>query len=211
MFNEGDYVHYFLKNYLQFPDSEFDLFVDVGLSHNAPHSKQVLASNSKSFVIGVEPNPENCQSIRGLNLGDRFCLIEAGASNFSEVTTLNMMSPDPGTSSFLPVTEVLLNRGYRISGKVAVPCVRLDSILDLVPWNNVNKGMFSMKSDTQGYELKVLGGLGAYIEKITKLKIECTCWGQYENASTLEEIRTILSPYFDFTKEEHENAWFTKK
>lgn len=196
---------------INFPTSEFDLFVDVGLSHNAPHSKQVLASNPKAFVIGVEPNPQNCQSVRSLNLGDRFCLIEAGASNTSEVTSLNMMNPDSGTSSFLPVTEILLNQGHSIVGQVDVPCIRLDSILDLVPWDRVNEGRFSMKSDTQGYELKVLEGLGGHVDKITDLQIESTTWGQYENASTLEEIRTILNPYLDFIKEEHENAWFKRK
>ena len=62
---------------IKFPDKPFSLFVDVGLSHNAPHSQMVLATNPQAFVIGVEPNPNSCNSVRSLNLGDRFYLIEA--------------------------------------------------------------------------------------------------------------------------------------
>ena len=196
---------------ISFPEEEFDLFIDVGLSHNAPHTRETLSTNPKAFVIGIEPNPESCQSIRRLNLGDRFHLIEGGASDILETIILNMMSPDPGTSSFLSVTNILLDQGYSIINKVEVPCFRLESILDEVPWQRVNGGSFSMKSDTQGYEVKVLLGLGPYLDKIKDLQIESTTWGQYENAATLDDIKMIIDPHLEFIKEDRENAWFKKK
>jgi len=196
---------------ISFPEEEFDLFIDVGLSHNAPHTRETLSINPKAFVIGIEPNPESCQSIRRLNLGDRFHLIEGGASDILETIILNMMSPDPGTSSFLSVTNILLDQGYSIINKVEVPCFRLESILDEVPWQRVNGGSFSMKSDTQGYEVKVLLGLGPYLDKIKDLQIESTTWGQYENAATLDDIKMIIDPHLEFIKEDRENAWFKKK
>lgn len=196
---------------IKFPDKPFSLFVDVGLSHNAPHSQKVLATNPQAFVIGVEPNPNSCNSVRSLNLGDRFYLIEAGASNQQETLTFNIIGPDQGTSSFLSMSESFAKRGYSIQDSIQVETVTLESILDQVPWNLVIDGLFDLKSDTQGFEDKVLLGLGSYIKNIRNLQIESTTWGYYDNASNLDQIKSIVDPYLNFVKEEHENAWFVKK
>lgn len=196
---------------IKFPDKPFNLFVDVGLSHNAPHSRKVLTTNPQAFVIGVEPNPNSCNSVRGLNLGSRFHLIEAGASDKQQTLTFNIIGPDQGTSSFLNMNDSFAKRGYSIQDSIEVETITLESILDQVPWDLVIDGLFDLKSDTQGFEDKVLFGLGSYIEKIRNLEIESTTWGYYDSASTLEQIKSIVDPYLDFVKEEHENAWFVKK
>lgn len=196
---------------INFPKKPFDLFIDVGLSYNAPHSVEILKQNKNAFVIGIEPNPKNCHSVRSLNLGERFHLIEAGASDVEEELVLNMMWPDPGTSSFLEPTDILLSQNYKIEHKVKIKTLKLKKILDQVDWNFVNDNLFSMKSDTQGFELKVLKGLENYISKIKNLQMECTTWGQYENACDFNEIIHYLSAYMILEKQEHENAWFTKK
>jgi FkbM family methyltransferase len=196
---------------ITFPQKKFDLYLDVGLSHNAPHSLDIFKNNQNAFVIGIEPNPENCNSVRNMNLGSRFHLIEAGASDTEGTLELNMMYPDPGTSSFLKVTNVLINQGYFIKNKVNVSLITLDTILSQVPWDLVNDGLFNLKSDTQGFEMKVLKGLKSFVTKIRNLQIESTTWGQYENASELSEIVLFLKDYMNLTKVEGENAWFVKK
>lgn len=200
---------------INFPKTQFDLFIDVGLSYNPVHSVEKLRQNKNAFAIGIEPNPKNCESVRSLNLGDRFHLIEAGIGNVkkSEVkfSELSMMWPDPGTSSFLKATNFLLSQGYKIENKVFVQLVSLESILDTVPWELVSDGLFELKSDTQGFEIEVLLSLGKYVSQIKNLQIESTTWGNYENASNLDDIKAILDPHMIMTKCEGENAWFVKR
>lgn len=200
---------------INFPKTEFYLFIDVGLSHSAPLSVQMLQQNKNAFVIGIEPNPKNCNSVRSLNLGNRFHLIEAGVGNVKKgevrFSVLNMLWPDPGTSSFLEVTDVLFSQGYKIENKVPVQLISLESILDSVPWELVSDGLFELKSDTQGFEVEVLLSLGKYISKIKNLTIESTTWGCYKDASSLDDIKAILDPHMIMTKCEGENAWFVKR
>jgi len=198
---------------IDFPTTNFDLFVDVGLSHNAPHTLEVLRNNGNAFVIGVEPHPGNCESVRSLNL-PRFNLIEAGAydGEGDNTLSLNMMHPDPGTSSFLEPTGELLNQGsgYSISEKVSVKLVTLESILDVVPWERVSR--FDLKTDTQGFDYKALKGLGHYINRVQDLQIESTTHGQYEKACTKEELFSFLNQHMRMVRDDQfENAWFTKK
>lgn len=203
-----------IKN-IKFPETRFNLFVDVGLSYNAPFSIEKLNEDKNSFVIGIEPNPDNCRSIRSKGINDRFQLIEAGIGDVGKredkFLELNMMYPDPGTSSFLEPTINLLSLGYKVTNKVKVRIISLESILDLVPWHLVNNGLFELKSDTQGFETQVLKSLGSYINKIEKLQIESTTWGQYKNACNLDEIKDILDPHMIMTKCDGGNAWFVKR
>ena len=196
---------------IKFPDSEFDLFIDVGTSHNAPTSVDMLKALPNAFVIGIEPNPTNCESVRSLNLGERFHLVEAGISDVEEILELKMMHPDPGTSSFLEVTNVLKDKGYTIVDTVEVPTIRLETILDEVPWDKVSKGLFTLKSDTQGFEDKVVRSLGKYVSQVEHLQIERTTDGQYEESSLHEDVCEFLAPHMIETKNDRLDAWFTKK
>jgi len=180
------------------PEGKFDLYIDVGLSHNAPHSKKVLAANPNVFVIGIEPNPESCKSIRSFHIPesfDRFALVPYGIANVDkmEYRKFNVTIPDPGTSSFLNITQHFRDsQNVSVSKVIDVPIVSLRHILDCVPWEKFNSTTFEMKSDTQGYECEVLKSLGDYIYKLNNIMIENSTGGQYKNAAQKEEIHKIL-------------------
>lgn len=208
---------------INFPNEQFDLFVDVGLAFNAPHTIEVLNSNPKSFVIGIEPNLNAIKKIKELNLGERFHLIEAGASNINEKKILNIveMIDQPydaidklhhqGSSSFLTVTNVLKSKNYKVVQQQESNLIRLDSILDQVPWHLVSNGLFDLKSDTQGYEDRVILGLGKYISKIRSLQIEVQTWGYYEQASNHSTVKNLLNEYLVEVGNDGGNAWFLKR
>jgi len=195
---------------IKFPTTPFHLFIDVGTSYNAPTSEEQLKAHADAFAIGVEPNPANCESVRKMNL-ERFHLIEAGISDVEETLELSMMEPDPGTSSFLKVTDVLKNKGFSIIKKVQVPTIRLETILDEVPWDLALGGVFYLKSDTQGFEDRVIKSLGKYTERVQQLQIESSTAGQYKNSSNHKDVIKLLEPYMTQTKNDGWNAWFTKK
>lgn len=202
---------------INFPEEEFDLFLDVGLSWNAPTSAGMLNSNPNVFVIGVEPNPRSCSSVRSLNLGERFHLVEAGASDVEEERDFNCIaseggsSSDEGTSSFLEITSSLVAKDCDIKEVIKVKTITLSKLLDLVPWDRVKDGVFDMKSDTQGYEDKVIKGLGHYINRLRYLKIESTTWGDYKNASNHEDVQNLLEDHMNQVAKEGGDAWFARK
>ncbi len=207
-----------MKYEINFPAGEFDLFIDVGLSHNAPTSAEFLTHNPTSFVIGIEPNPNSCERVRALELGERFHLIEAGVANSTKETmAFNIIAQsdgditDQGTSSFHKPSELFENDGYEVLETKDVPVVALETILDQVPWERVNNGVFRMKSDTQGFEDEVVASLGKYMSRLELLQIESSTAGQYDNASHHDKVCELLEPYMVQVKNDGWNAWFTKK
>jgi FkbM family methyltransferase len=208
---------------INFPTNEFHLFVDVGLAFNAPHTIEVLNSNPRAFVIGLEPNPNAIRKIKELNLGNRFHLLEAGASDVNESKTINIVEMvdqnyDPidklhhqGSSSFLEVTNVLKSKNYQVVQKEKANLIRLEDVLDQVPWHLVSNGLFDLKSDTQGYEDKVILGLGKYISRVRFLQIEVHTHGYYEGASNHNVVRNLLNQYLIEVGNDGGNAWFLKK
>lgn len=207
-----------MKYEINFPAEKFDLFIDVGLSHNAPTSVEVLTHNPKSFVIGIEPNPNSCERVKALELGERFHLIEAGVANSTKETmAFNIIAQsdgdvtDQGTSSFHKPSASFENDGFEVLETVDVPVVALETILDQVPWERVNNGVFRMKSDTQGFEDEVVASLGKYMSRLELLQIESYTAGQYKNSSNHEDVIKLLEPYMTQQKNDGWNAWFTKK
>jgi|15BtaG_2_1085339.scaffolds.fasta_scaffold00682_2 FkbM family methyltransferase len=207
----------YLLTVIKFPKEDFDLFLDVGLSWNAPTSVEMLNANPNIFVIGVEPNPRSCSNVRSLNLGDRFHLIESGASDVEEQRDFNCIasdagrSSDEGTSSFLKINPSLVAKDCDIKETIQVKTITLEKVLDLVPWDRVRDGVFDMKSDTQGYEDKVIKGLGHYISRLRFLKIESTTWGDYENASNHDDVKNLLNDYMIQITNQGGDAWFKRK
>ena len=205
---------------INFPETPFVLFIDVGLSWNAPTTVEFLNQVSNGFAIGVEPNPNACKRVRNLNLGDRFHLIEAGVANSKESTMpFNIIAEtgpqgditDQGTSSFLNPTQHFREQGYSVLETVEVPVITLKTILDEVPWDRVIEGCFRLKSDTQGFEDEVIASLGDYTERLAQLQIESFTANQYEDSSQHDKVISLLEPYMEQTHNDGWNAWFSKK
>tara|TARA_R110002110_G_scaffold129820_1_gene309958 strand:+ start:7141 stop:7734 length:594 start_codon:yes stop_codon:yes gene_type:complete len=196
---------------IPFPTEPFELFIDVGLSYSAPHSQEVLAQNPNAFVIGIEPNPNSCSKVRALNLGDRFHLIEAGVGDVEGELDFNIIGPDEGTSSFLNINDSFKQKGYDIINQVKVSVTTLESILDEVPWDRVTGGLFDMKSDTQGYEDKVILGMGKYVKNVKTLEIEVQTWGYYDGASDHKLVKSLLNECLVEVRNDGGNAWFKRK
>ena len=215
---------------IETPEGKFDLYIDIGLSINAPKSVEWLSSKPDAFVIGIEPNPRSIESIRSKeNLfphlpfdnntipasEKRFYLIQGGVANVDtpEIRSFNMMQPDPGTSSFLKSSGVLESRGYSVESVIDVKVFSLESLLNSINWDSFNTRDIVIKSDTQGYELEVLQSLGPYISNVKSLEIEITTHGQYQNAEESQDIIKYATDHnLQYEKTDSGgNAWFKKK
>lgn len=196
------------------------LFIDVGLSYDAPHSREWLGDHKDSFVIGIEPNPKSIELLRRdwiPESASRFLLLPCGIANVEEeeLRTFNDIldvADTRGTSSFLEPTAVHEATGAVVQQKLEVPVISLKMILDRVPWDRFDTNTFTLKSDTQGYECEVLHSLGGYIHSMEEVQVENGTNGAYEGAPEYNEIASILfDAGFDATRHYQGNSWFKKK
>jgi len=198
------------------PAGPFRLFIDVGLSHSAPHSQEWLETHEDAFVIGIEPTPASRQSIREKHILEsepRFLLLPYGIANVDKMEkrffNVLQIGTDRGTSSFLDPTDSLLAEGWKVEEKIEVPVISLKMILDCIPWDRFKTKIFTMKSDTQGYECEVLRSLGHYLPQINEIQIENSTYDKYANAPTTEQIFNILTDASFVPVRHHAgNSWF---
>lgn len=194
------------------------LFVDVGLSIDAPNSASWLLKDEKSFVIGVEPSPENISVLRKgrssdfhlpylcldndhvLLKGDpvckienRFHLIECAIDNVDSPTTAPFYMTDErntGCSSLLKPTEKL---GLDVKQIHEAKVNSLKQILDEF-YENTSRFPYLtlLKSDAQGKDLDVIKSTRDYLDKVLFIKMEVRTDGQYENEQKVSEIEEFM-------------------
>ena len=164
---------------------------DIGLSFNMPNSSKWLRDDSNTYVIGIEPHPNNfkscCSHVETNNAGDRCYLIEAAISNVdkSENKDFYGLSGDSGTSSLCrPIGrfENLVDRVY------SVETISLASILDNIKYDRIDV----LKTDTQGNDLNVLKSAGEHLKNVDFIYAEYDESDDYENANTGEELDAYL-------------------
>ena len=67
------------------PSDIQSVYVDVGLSYDAPNSNKWLKEDPRSFVFGFEPVPENCDSVMSIinkgGFSKRFQLFQNAVDN----------------------------------------------------------------------------------------------------------------------------------
>ena len=164
---------------------------DIGLSFNMPNSTKWLREDENTYVIGIEPHPNNfkscCSHVETNNAGNRCYLIEAAISNVdkSENKDFYGLSGDSGTSSLCrPIGrfENLVDRVY------SVETISLASILDNLNYDRIDV----LKTDTQGNDLNVLKSAGEHLKNVDFIYAEYDESDDYENANTGEELDAYL-------------------
>ena len=164
---------------------------DIGLSFNMPNAAKWLNDDSNTYVIGIEPHPDNfkscCSYLETHHAGNRCYLIETAISDVSESQERNFygLSGDPGTSSLCrPIGrfENLVDRVY------TVETVSLASILDNINYERIDV----LKTDTQGNDLNVLKSAGEHLKNVDFIYAEYDESDDYENANSGEELDEFL-------------------
>jgi FkbM family methyltransferase len=202
-----------LGNYLQFQSCR----IDIGLSHNAPHSAYWCLHNPESFVIGVEPNRFNAKRILDFGIWSKshgeiplrrkkppnfhllFCAIDDVEKPSKR--DFHLMSGDSGTSSLLRPTNLLTEKfGYQVREVARVETISLNSLMAplLLHFQTIDV----IKIDTQGNDLAVLRSAADCLDKVKIIIVELESYGQYEFAANREEIIDFLeSKGFRFSPE----------
>ncbi len=145
------------------------IFFDVG-ANNGYTSVPVAERNRDTMVYAFEPTPQMIAIIEGRTSGlVNYHLTKAAVSDYNGTATFNISgNADWGCSSLLPLSDKAYTEWYGrtdmfVTEKVTVDVIRLDSFIEQ---HNIDHIDF-LHIDTQGSDLKVLHGMGKYINIVT--------------------------------------------
>jgi FkbM family methyltransferase len=150
------------------------LFLDVG-ANDGTFAQGIRDMGYSGRIVSFEPNPTEFKNTEALASGDpnwtaEWCALgsEAGTA------PLNVTDSNSVFSSLLTPTKA-----PPVSRVVEVPVHRLDEI-----WNRLvtDRDRVFLKTDTQGFDLKVLQGLGARLNDVCGIQIELNVVKLYENS-----------------------------
>lgn len=178
---------FFVEDKVYIEKSFKKVFIDVGLSSNAPVSETLFTNNPDTLIYGFEPLPANVDHIKSGTsphpikikldrIGREFKLIPCALSNSSfENKEFYVASQDSGCSSlniplFFDVQEV-----------ISVPVFTLENFLKMLPLNSI-KYIDFLKVDSQGSDLEIVSGAGIYLRHILLIMTEISV-GQYYGQS----------------------------
>ena len=183
--------------------------IDIGLSHNVPHTLIWLGNDNKNddlYIFGFEPNPYNIKSILNKYISDNnFCLIGVALSNVKEMKEADFYCTkfDSGTSSLYSPNSNLKDE---INEIVKVPVYSLKHFFDIFDWERFPYIEY-IKIDAQGSDLDILIGAGDYLKnRVVYITAEPECT-DYNNIShnNFENIKTYLESQ-DFILIKHSNT-----
>lgn len=169
----------------KFPDDAPKVILDIG-SRDLEHALKFRAVYPKARILAFEPNPlgmTNC--IRnvgnsGIELFELALSDEEGKMDFWSVEL------NDGCSSLLePIDAPFSNNRWH---RITVDVRRLDVLLEELGISKVDV----LWMDTQGTELKVLEGMGKYLDDVRCIHTEASPRGYYKGHILKDELESFL-------------------
>lgn len=162
-----------------------DVILDIG-SRDLEQSIELKKHFPYARIIAFEPNPPQfkiCEDLARINNIEAYNLAlsdEEGNLDFWVV------DGNPGCSSLLePIHAPFSHNRWH---KISVQCRRLDIFLPTINVNNVDV----VWMDAQGVELKVLKGMGKYLDGVQAMHTEACPVPYYKNHILKNEIEDFL-------------------
>lgn len=171
------------------------ILFDVGANNGSTSINWSYDKNN--LVYAFEPTPKMYNEIESKIIGiDNYFLIKKAVSNYNGSAIFNIAgNADWGCSSLLEFSEKSQTEWpgrteFYITEKIEVDVIRLDSFIEE---NKIEKIDY-IHVDTQGSDLKVLEGLGIYINIVQEGVIEAATKKDilYYNQCTKEECIDFL-------------------
>jgi len=148
---------------------------DVG-ANNGSSTIHLAENNANIIVFGFEPTPEMCDIIKSkTELLNNYILIEKAVSDYNGKSVFNVAGNwDWGCSSLLEFSDKSKTNwpgrtDFNVTTKLEVDVIRLDTFIEEYKIPKID----FLHIDTQGSDLKVLNGVGMYIEKVVSGEMEC--------------------------------------
>lgn len=181
------------------------IMFDVGANFGTS-SLDFIQSNEDYICHSFEPTPMLSQNLidqaalRGIS--DRYIVVEKAVSDFNGVASFNIAGQaDWGCSSLLNFSKNLDKTwpgrtDFKVTETINVEVITLETYINsLIGTTNEIKIIDKFHCDAQGNDLKVLQGMGAYINLIVEGEVEAardSSVALYENQHTISDVENFL-------------------
>jgi FkbM family methyltransferase len=176
------------------------VFFDVG-ANNGEDSIAYARANPDALVYAFEPSPYLVEDIKN-NSSDlkNYTIIQAAVSDYNGSSTFNICRDLQGLGSLLEwgkdVKKLWPYLNLEFHEKIDVNVIKLETFIEE---NNITNITY-FHCDTQGNDLKVLQGLGKYIDIIQEGQVEATGLNSslYEDQNTADQtVQFLISKNFE--------------
>jgi len=170
-----------------------DTVIDVG-ANVGQFATQMRSLNSNISIHSVEPNPDVYKSLAATAAGDnRWTPHECALGRSSGRVMLNVFSSSD-FSSCLPANEFGTQRfqeSLTVTRTVEVELKTLDELVGDLSSAAIGSKML-LKLDTQGFDMEVLLGADAVLERVQVLVTEASLQPLYQNAPLFPEVLEFM-------------------
>jgi FkbM family methyltransferase len=176
------------------------VFFDVG-ANNGEDSIAYAKANPDALVYAFEPSPYLVEVIKNSSSDlKNYTIIQAAVSDFNGSSTFNICKDLQGLGSLLEwgkdAKKLWPNFKLNFNEQIDVNVIKLETFIEE---NNI-KNITYFHCDTQGNDLKVLQGLGKYIDIIQEGQVEATRLDSslYEGQNTADQtVQFLISKNFE--------------
>ena len=171
-------VRHLQRNFAQFP---CDLVIDCG-ANRGQFARECRLAGYKGAIRSLEPLPVPFAELSANAARDpRWTAVQLAVGAANGELTLNFRPGREELASALSANPGMVERfhGLAFSATETVPLRRLDGLL--ADWDVPTTAKLFVKSDTQGFDLQVLHGLGERIAQVEGLALEMSVRPLYEN------------------------------
>ena len=170
--------------------------VDVGASLGS-FTEAVEAHAGIRHAILIEPQPENCRSLRTRFSEARFSVEECAVADVEGVSEMDLLNFHYASSLLEanPEFASAFNEHLRVRERIRVPVTTLDRLLSHDSWAGP---IDLLKIDVQGAELKVLNGGTASLARTRLVWVEVSFRPLYKGSATFPEVYNFMRQH-DFS------------
>jgi FkbM family methyltransferase len=163
---------------------------DVG-AHRGETTRNIIEKFPKAIIYAFEPDPDN------------FAVLQAASGEFPQAKLYSLAMGDRQmqtklqrtalsmSSSILSPSHALKSEAHKIISEVEVAVTTVDQFC----MDQRIEGIDLLKTDCQGFDLRVLQGARTMLSerRIKIIQCECLCTLEYEGQSWLHEILRFLA------------------
>ena len=174
-------------------DCVFDVGASIGLYGEFLRNEV----GYRGQILSFEPVKANVKRLRQSGIGDRhWAVFDFALGDREAVKSINIMKSYLFTSFLMPdaVTVPYFGDLNHVVGEEAVMVRRLDDIFDSLRQEYSFENPF-LKIDTQGYDLAVLKGCAANLNKFAAIQTEASVKPLYQAMPGFLDIYDYLTPY----------------
>lgn len=170
-------------------DLRINVIIDGG-ANVGQFAQRIFSEGYSGRMISVEPLPECFAILKNNMIGRKgWTGIKCGLGDLNCQKTLNVSS-DTQSSSILTATGIASTESFIGCREELISIRRLDEILTT---QTSPDDKIYLKLDVQGYEDKVLDGLGEWLDKIAIIEIEASTIELYRGEPLFHNLASRLA------------------